>query len=216
MSAISKAIAIRNDAADRDLTATVDYARKLAASDLLPKSYQGKPQNVLLAVEYGRALGLDPLTAINMTHVVQGKPTASAQLVNALVRRAGHTLRVRGDAESATCKIIRNDDDFEFVATWTIERAKQAGVLSNPVWKTYPQAMLKARAITECARDACPEVLSGISYTAEEVGGAGDVIAEQTATPKLEINDTGDATPIDGELVEDDPALIEDAFPESS
>jgi hypothetical protein len=207
MSQISNAIAVRNNAADRDLTATVEYARKLAASDLLPKSYQGKPQNVLLAVEYGRALGLDPLTAINMTHVVQGKPTASAQLVNALVRRAGHTLRVRGDETSATCKIIRNDDDFEFVATWTIERAKQAGVLSNPVWKTYPANMLKARAITECARDACPEVLAGISYTAEEIGGAVEVIAAQVETPELEITDAGETEPVvDGELVAEDGA----------
>ena len=203
MSVISKALATRTDAADRSLEASVDYARKLSASDLLPKSYQGKPQNVLLAVEYGRSLGLDPITAINMTHVVQGKPTASAQLVNALVRRAGHRLQVRGDENSATCKIIRSDDPFEFVVTWTMERAKAAGLLSNPTWKSYPQAMLKARAITECARDACPEVLAGISCTAEEVGGAVEIVAEQTATPEVAITDDGEV--IAAELVDDEP-----------
>jgi hypothetical protein len=205
MSTISKAIATRNDAADRDLEASVDYARKLSASDLLPKSYQGKPQNVLLAVEYGRSLGLDPITAINMTHVVQGRPTASAQLVGALVRRAGHTLRVRGDEQSATCKIIRADDPtFEFTATWTMDRAKQAGVLSNPVWKTYPANMLKARAITECARDACPEVLAGISYTAEEIGGETEIIEAQTKTPEFDIP-AADPEPeaVDAEIVEE-------------
>lgn len=207
-SPISKALA-RSDASDRDLTASVEYARKLSASDLLPKAYQGKPQNVLLAVEYGRSLGLDPMTAINMTHVVQGKPTASAQLVGALVRRAGHTLRVRGDANTATCKIIRKDDpEFTFEVTWTMERAKTAGVLSNSVWKSYPQAMLKARAITECARDACPEVLAGIAYTAEEVGGPVEVVEQQTATPELAVTDEGEALPIelgdiqDAEVVE--------------
>jgi hypothetical protein len=185
--AISKALAQRGDASERSLDAAVDYARKLSASDLLPKSYQGKPQNVLLAVEYGRALGLDPITAINLTHVVQGKPTASAQLVGALVRRAGHTLRVRGDAQSATAKIIRADDkEFEFSVTWTMDRAKNAGLLANPTWKSYPEAMLKARAITECARDACPEVLAGIAaYTAEEVGGPAEVVAAQVATPDI-------------------------------
>ena len=185
MSQISNAIA-KVDAADRSLDASVEYARKLSASDLLPKSYQGKPQNVLLAVEFGRSLGLDPITAINMTHVVQGKPTASAQLVGALVRRAGHTLRVRGDAQTATCKIIRSDDpEFEFSVTWTMDRAKNAGLLSNATWKSYPEAMLKARAITECARDACPEVLAGISYTAEEVGGPPEVVEQQTTQPEV-------------------------------
>jgi hypothetical protein len=203
---ISKALATRNDAADRDLDASVDYARKLSASDLLPKSYQGKPQNVLLAVEFGRSLGLDPITAINMTHVVQGRPTASAQLVGALVRRAGHRLRVRGDENSATCKITRADDpEFEFTATWTMERAKAAGVLSNSVWKSYPANMLKARAITECARDACPEVLAGISYTAEEIPGAPlEVTAEQTMTPEVAITDDGEV--VAAELVDDEPS----------
>jgi hypothetical protein len=203
MSQISNAIALRSDAADRSLEASVDYARKLSASDLLPKSYQGKPQNVLLAVEYGRSLGLDPITAINMTHVVQGKPTASAQLVNALVRRAGHRLQVRGDHQTATCRIIRNDDPFVFEVTWTIDRAKNAGLLTNPTWKSYPQAMLKARAITECARDACPEVLAGISYTAEEIGGAVEVVQQQTEQPEVAVTDDGKV--IDAELVEDVP-----------
>ena len=202
MSEITKAIATRNDTADRDLEASVDYARKLSASDLLPKSYQGKPQNVLLAVEFGRSLGLDPITAINMTHVVQGRPTASAQLVGALVRRAGHTLRVRGDDTTATCKIVRKDDpEFTFEATWTMERAKAAGVLSNPVWKTYPANMLKARAITECARDACPEVLAGISYTSEELEGPAEVQAQQAETPELGITDDGEV--VHAELIDE-------------
>lgn len=210
MSQISNAIA-KVDAADRSLDASVDYARKLSASDLLPKSYQGKPQNVLLAVEFGRSLGLDPITAINMTHVVQGKPTASAQLVGALVRRAGHTLRVRGDNQSATCKIIRSDDpEFEFSVTWTMDRAKNAGLLSNSTWKSYPEAMLKARAITECARDACPEVLAGISYTAEEVGGPPEVVEAQTTQPEVtlepEPTDVHDAEVIEEPLFGGDPA----------
>lgn len=209
MSEITKALAHRTDASERSLEASVDYARKLSASDLLPKSYQGKPQNVLLAIEHGRSLGIAPITAINMVHVISGKPSASAQLIGALVRRAGHTLRVKGDNQSATCKIIRSDDpEFEFAVTWTMERAKTAKLLANPTWASYPEAMLKARAITECARDACPEVLAGIAYVAEEIGGTYEVVAEQLATPEVEIADDGtaapvtDDTPFDIEVVE--------------
>lgn len=214
MSQISKAIAARTE--DRSLDAAVDYARKLSASELLPKAYVGKPQNVLLAIEFGRSLGLDPITAINMTHVVQGRPTASAQLVGALVRRAGHILRVRGDETSATAKIVRSDDpEFTFEATWTMERAKQAGVLSNPVWKSYPANMLKARAITEVARDACPEVLAGMGYTSEEMNGPADVSERQADAPNLVAlpdgtvieGETGEI--VDGELIPDTDPLAD-------
>lgn len=209
MNQIANAIAFRNNPTDRDLTVAVEYARKLAASELLPKAYVGKPQNILLAVEYGRSLGLDPITAMQMTHVISGKPTASAQLVGALVRRAGHRLRVRGDAETATAKITRHDDDeFEFVSTWTMDRAKRAGLLANKTWQTFPEAMLKARAITEVARDACPEVMAGIgAYTAEELEGPVDVVIEQTLAPEFGITDDGDVVP--AELV-DEPTLLDE------
>ncbi|HEV8197644.1 MAG TPA: hypothetical protein VGP87_13445, partial [Gemmatimonadales bacterium] len=38
----------------------------------------------------------------------------------------------------------------------------------------YPAAMLKARAISEVARDACQEVLLGIAYTPAELGADDD------------------------------------------
>ena len=157
----------------QSLDSRITYAKALAASDLLPRAYQGKPANVLLAIEYGDALGLAPIAAIQGVHIVDGKPTASAQLIGALVRRAGHRLRVVVNAEGTAAKatIVRSDDpDFEFTSIWTMERAQAAGLIGKGTWKQYPAAMLKARAITEVARDACPEALSGVAYTAEELG----------------------------------------------
>lgn len=157
-----------------DLEKRMQYAQALAASDLLPAAYIRKPQNVLLAMEYGSALGLDTVTAIQQVHVIEGKPSASAQLIGSLVRRAGHRLRVTGDANHAIAEIIRSDDpDFAFRSEWTIARATAAGLAGKGTWKQYPDAMLKARAITEVARDACPEALAGVAYTPEELT-AGD------------------------------------------
>lgn len=147
------------------------YAEALSGASLLPESYRGKPANLLLALEYGSALGIAPMVAVQEIHVIKGKPTLSALLQAALVRRAGHTLRVTGDSSSATCEIIRADDPtFTFSTTWTLERAKAAGLLTNDSWRKYPDNMLKARAISECARNACPDVIAGFGYTAEELG----------------------------------------------
>jgi len=99
----------------------------------------------------------------------------SAGLISALVRRAGHRLRVMGDEHQAQAEIIRADDlGFTYKSVWTMPRAKQAGLLSKTNWQRYPAAMLKARAISEVARDACQEVLLGIAYTPDELGADDD------------------------------------------
>jgi hypothetical protein len=51
---------------------------------------------------------------------------------------------------------------------------KQAGLLSKSNWQHYPAAMLKSRAVSECARDACQEVLLGMQYTPDELGADDD------------------------------------------
>jgi hypothetical protein len=181
------------------LPAKIEYARELANSGLLPAAYRRQPANVLYAVEYGDMLGLSPMAAITGVHIIEGKPSASAGLISALVRRAGHKLRVKGDANSATCQIIRCDDpDFVFEVTWTLKKntgghpsAEEAGLLGKGTWKQYPAAMLKSRAITQCARDACEEALFGLHYTPEE----------------LDVDVDGEGNVVGGTIVPDDPAL---------
>lgn len=149
----------------------MQYAKALAASGMLPGQYRQQPANLLYALEYAESLGLHPMAAITGIHVIEGKPSASAALISALVRRAGHKLRVKGDDKQAVAQIIRADDpDFVYEVVWTMARAEQAGLAKKQVWKNYPAAMLKARAITEVARDACEEALSGMHYTPEELG----------------------------------------------
>lgn len=181
----SNEVVVRHDG----MAAKVQYAEKLANSGLLPSDYRRNPANVLYAVEYGEMLGLSPMAAITGIHVIDGKPTASASLISALVRRAGHRLRVTGDANHAVAEIVRSDDpDFTFKSEWNLERAAAAGLVEvkngKPFardtkgrpkpWEKYPAAMLKARAITEAARDACEEALSGVHYTPEELGASVD------------------------------------------
>jgi hypothetical protein len=157
------------------LSAQMDYARALAESNLLPKQYFKQPANLLWAISYGQTLGVDPMTAVQSIHVINGKPTASADLIAGLVRRAGHKLRVTGDDKKAVVQIIRADDpDFTFESVWTIERAHAAKLTGKDTWKQFPAAMLKARAITEVARAACSEILQGTIYTPEEMGAVVD------------------------------------------
>jgi len=206
-------VAVRRPQASA-IPAKLQYAHELAASGLLPSAYRRQPANVLWAVEYGEMLGLPPIAAMTGVHVIEGKPTASAGLISALVRRAGHKLRVQGDGKSATCQIVRADDpDFTFEVTWTLKRnadnnpsAEEAGLLNKNTWKNYPASMLKSRAITQCARDACEEALFGLHYTPEELGEEVDedgAVVGEAQQPAV--------VTIDGAGTEDDPWYVHPA-----
>jgi hypothetical protein len=156
------------------LVAKMDYAKSLSHSNLLPKSYQGNPANLLFALEYADALGVQPIHAITSIHVISGKPTASADLMASVVRRAGHKLRVAGDDTYAEATLIRADDpDFAFTARWDLAKARTAG-LNTPTWKNYPGAMLRSRAITEVIRAGAPDAMFGLVYSPEELGAEVD------------------------------------------
>lgn len=149
----------------------INYAKAMAVSNLLPVTYQNHPENVLVALAQGQALGIAPIQAMNQINVIKGKPALSADLIAALVRRAGHRLRVEGDDTYAQVTIIRADDP-DYIpkpVRWDMERAKRAGLLGNPSWQKYPAAMLRARAISEAARAWANDALYGFIYTPEEI-----------------------------------------------
>ena len=151
------------------------YAEAMANSNLLPKHYQRQPANLLLALEYAESLGISAISAITGIFVVEGKPSASADLIASLVRRAGHKLRVTGDDTHAVAQLIRADDpEFTYECRWDMAKARAAGLAGKNVWKSYPAAMLRSRAITEVARMGASDALFGVIYTPEELGAQVD------------------------------------------
>jgi hypothetical protein len=115
-------------------------------------------------------MGLSPAESLYRIDVIQGKPTASAELIAANVRKAGHRLRVFGDEDSATAVIIRADDpEFEFKVTRDRAWAQAMGLMGKDNYKKQFGTMLQWRAITAVARLACPEALYGVAYTSDEM-----------------------------------------------
>lgn len=170
-----------------------DYIARLAPSTILPTAYRGNAANAFVAAETGAALGLEPLQALASIAVINGRATLSSDLMAAVIRRAGHTLRiVENSPESVTATLIRADDKtFKFEVTWDKDKAVKAGLWGQRgPWSQYPTQMLRARAITEVARQGASEALMGMIYSPEDFGAT--------------ITDTGEV--LEAEVIDDAPA----------
>ena len=162
-----------------------EMASLLAKSGLIPKAFQQHPENVFVAIEYGQALGIEPIMALSEINVINGTPSLSATMMMTLARAAGHKVRLEGDSERATCVIVRNDDpDYEIRVDWDKGQAQKADLWGKGHWAKNPGLMLKYRAASECIRLACPEVLAGIKYTPEEVSEFTTPQVTVTAAPQ--------------------------------
>ena len=171
----------------------VNYIERIAPSSILPTAYRGNAANAFVAAETGAALGLEPLQALASIAVINGRATLSSDLMAAVIRRAGHTLRiVENSPESVTATLIRADDKtFKFEVTWDKDKATKAGLWGQRgPWSQYPTQMLRARAITEVARQGASEALMGMIYSPEDFGAT--------------ITDNGEV--IEAEVIDDTPA----------
>jgi hypothetical protein len=170
-----------------------EIASMAVKSGLLPSSIKSPEQAVIIALK-GRELGIPPMVAFSQISVINGKPCISAELMLSQIHQKVPSASInfiKNDNESCVIEAIRKNCK---PSTWsfTIEDAKSAQLLGKQVWKQYPAAMLRARAISAMARAVFPDALNGVSYTPEEMGA------------EVEIDDQGmetikDITPVVGE-----------------
>lgn len=173
----------------------VDLATRLAGTNFVPSGLREQngdpnPAAVLAAMLTGREVGLDPMESLRSIHMIEGKPTLSAEAQMKLAMLGGHMLIVTETTkESATVK-YRNgswpDDQPALEITFDMQDAEDAGLSSKVMWKKYGRAMLRSRAITEACRAGGLMTAAGISYTAEEIGADEETIAVESVSPDSE------------------------------
>ena len=143
-------------------------ARRIHQTPFVPAALRGHPESVLACILTGEELGLGPMTSLRMVNVIEGRPAASAELMRALVLRAGHRIDVvEARQDRVTLAGRRKDTGGHAKVTWTIGDAQRAGLVKNPAWSKYPRSMLLARATSELCRMLFADVIGGL-YTPEE------------------------------------------------
>ena len=165
----------------------MQLAEILAQSDMVPRDYQRKPGNILVAVQWGAEVGLKPLQALQNIAVINGRPALWGDAVVALVRGSGllEYMQETAEGDTAVCRIKRKGQPEE-VRTFSQSDAKAAGLAgkSGP-WSQYPARMRQMRARAFALRDVFADVLKGLAV-AEEVQ---DMPAEQPAPAPRHLGD---------------------------
>lgn len=170
-------------------------ATYIARTDFVPKAMYGNDAAVAATILTGRELGLGPMTALRSLDVIEGSVQMKTKAILARIFAAGHRVEwLEGNAKACEVRIERCDGLTTAQVRWTIADAQTADLAGKAVWRRYPRAMLRNRALSECAELACPDVILGL-----EVGE--DVGAPASAEPLRTVQVAPAASPVPSEPV---------------
>lgn len=143
----------------------------------------------------GQEMGYGPFASVQGIHVIQGRPTLSANIMAAAVKaHPKYDYRVRKMSDTEV--VIEFFEGGESIGTssFTTEDAKKAKTKNLDA---FPRNMLFARAMSNGVRWYCPDVFNGNTvYTPEEF----DVTVD--ASTGAIVNETTASKPIDAETGE--------------
>lgn len=167
--------------APQNLEEAFKFAEILSKSKLVPKDFEGNQGNILVAIQWGAELGLQPMQAMQNIAVINGRPSLWGDSVIALVKASPLCEYVVEDVTdtAATCRVKRRGEP-EQVRTFTTEDAKKAGLYGKQgPWTQYPKRMMQMRARSWALRDVFPDVLRGMPVAEELM----DMPVERDVTP---------------------------------
>lgn len=146
-----------------------------------PRAPAEQEKIALSVIMAGAELGISPMVSIRMIYLVEGKVGLAAELMLALVIRAGVRIKwVATTAEKATLWLHRAGHD-PHEHTFTYEEAKKAELTNKFNWKGYAPAMLRARAASAGIRAYCPDITNGC-YSKEEMEDLAEDLRAQPPT----------------------------------
>jgi hypothetical protein len=184
-----------------DFDGAYRLAQILAASGLMPKGLD-RPERVFVALQLGFELGITPMQAVQNIAVINNQPRVFGDLPLAMVRRSGQLEsfeeRAEGEGESytATCIVKRKGDIKSVARSFSLQRAKAAGLASKDIWQKYPERMCMFRARQWALRDVFGDVLLGLPRHIADADDDAEMINVSPATQEK-------TAPIDNKKLED-------------
>lgn len=173
-----------------DLRAAYTVSEWIVSSKLYVKKFQ-TPSQVFVVIARGKELGLGMIISLENTHIIEGKPASSADLIRGLAERDPSFEYLYPTHQSATsCTWAGRRKGMpagaEVSLTYTLEDAAKAGLVrlgqygGKGPWYTRPQDMLNKTAASKLARQLWAASTMGL-YCPEELGYAEEELDQREA-----------------------------------
>ena len=181
----------------KGLGAMMHLSSKLAEATIIPETFQGKPANVLIALNMAQRMGADPMMVMQNMYIVYGNPAWSSKFMIACFNTCGRFSSIKYEyfgqpgTMSYGCRAYATElrsGEKVVGADVTIELAKKEGWLDKKgsKWQTMPQLMLQYRAATFLIRTVAPEISMGLKTTDELADEVITINAETSFAQKQE------------------------------
>ena len=208
----------RRGFAPATITEAIQFSEMLASSQMVPRAYQGKPQDIMVCVQWGYEIGLAPMQALQNIAVINGKPSVYGDAAMALVQASPVCEDVEeyfeneGTANPVAVCVAKRKGRKPVVSKFSVDDAKRAGLWGKQgPWQAYPKRMLAMRARGFALRDAFPDVLKGL-ITAEEAQDFPDEAKPRQAKDITPRNPLDVIAAPEVPTITNDPAVIEAVF----
>ena len=208
----------RNGFLPTTFTEAKQFAGELAASNLVPKAYAGKPLDILVAIQWGNEIGLAPMQALQNIAVINGKPSVYGDAAMALVQSNPSCEGIEeffegteGTGNFTAICIAHRKGRKPVTARFSVEDARRAGLWGKQgPWTQYPKRMLQMRARGFALRDAFPDALKGLITTEEAQDYPEETKPEMKDIPKNPLDAIAAPEVIDADYQTTEPEVDSD------
>ena len=189
---VSKSMLERLQLQAQQLDIAIAIGEKLCASNLVPKSYQGKPLDAAVAIQWGLDVGMQPMQSLQNIAVINGIPTMWGDMLVAIVQSSPlcEELDVSYDASTATAKATtKRKGRKPKTYTYSFAQAQAAGLVrEGSAWHKHPQRMAENRARGWLLRNEYADLLKGFQVREVVIDDWGNPEEKDITPPKHTTN----------------------------
>lgn len=168
-------------------------AKMISTSSLVPQAYQGKVENVMIAMEMANRMSISPLMVMQNLHIVKGNPGWSGTFVIAMIngsKRFDNDLEFEfsGEGDEYGCTAFTSKKGKRIDGTkinWKMVKGEGWLNKDGSKWKTMPDQMFRYRSAAFFGRAYTPDLLMGMQ-TAEEIIDVDSVVINKTQAVTVE------------------------------
>ncbi len=189
----STQLARQDTFAPRNLTEAIEFAKLIADSGMVPKDYIGRPGAIVVALQMGMEVGLQPMQALQSIAVINGRPSIWGDGALAIIKAHPDFAGIEEDDietikknNRAVC-VLKRRGQKDVRMTFDQNDAQTAGLWKKAgPWTTAPFRMMQMRARSFAMRDQFPDALKGIVTAEEAQDYTGGPTIDSASLPKAD------------------------------